>query len=138
MYVEKTDYRTRITMNRLDLLTEKDPAILEDANKFAIDIISGHLGKIYDLEGEFTKTLGARNGMVLIWAINIATYLIYQRAADNDVPEKVIKNYDDTLKILGEVSNGKRPVNLVRLSESSGEPVTMRRIGSLAPRSHSL
>lgn len=138
MYVEKIDYRTRITMNRLDLLTEKDPALLGDANKFSCDIISGHLGKIYDIASEFEKTLDARNGMILSWAINIATYLIYQRAADNDVPEKVIKNYDDTLKILGEVSNGKRPVNLARLSEASGDPVTMRRIGSAAPRSHNL
>ena len=138
MYVEKTDYRTRITTTRLDLLTEKDPLVLEDANKFACDIISGHLGKIYDLAEEFAKTLGARNGMVLDWAINLATYIIYQRAADSEVPEKVVKNYDDMLKILGEVSNGKRPVNLIRLKETSGDPVTMRRIGSAAPRSHSL
>jgi phage gp36-like protein len=138
MYVEKTDYRTRITMGKLDLLIERDPALLSDANKFACDIISGHLGKIYEIAAEFEKTLEARNGMILSWAINIATYIIYQRAADSDVPAKVIKNYDDTLKILGEVSNGKRPVNLARLSEDSGAPVTMRRIGSAEPRSHNL
>jgi phage gp36-like protein len=138
MYLEKEDYRTRITMARLDMITEKDPNLLTDADKFARDIIRGYLGKIYDIEGEFVKTQNSRDGMVLNWAINIASYIIYQRVPDADVPEKVIKNYDDTITILAEVSRGKTPVNLPRLENTDGEPITMRRIGSAAPRTHQL
>lgn len=138
MYLEKEDYRTRITMARLDMITEKDPNLLSDADKFARDIIRGYLGKIYDIDGEFVKTANNRDGMVLNWAINIASYIIYQRVPDADVPEKVIKNYDDTITILAEVSRGKTPVNLTRLENTDGQPVTMRRIGSATPRTHQL
>jgi len=155
MYIQKEDYRTRITSELLKMVTEQDGGleedILSDADKFATGIIATYAGVLYDINSEFDKSGADRNYLILGWGVNIAVYILYQRIADEQVPDKVIKNYDDTINDLQALSKGNLPVNLPPVTDSTGSgPATsgdgsitlqntgLRRMGSRTPRSHIL
>ena len=113
MYIQKTDYAGRITMSLLDILIAKNPnTILADVSKEAEDTIASMAGVLYDILPEFDKTGATRNGYVLSLAKSIGLYMIYQRADDEQIPEKVIKNYDDAMDDLERISTGKKVLNL--------------------------
>jgi phage gp36-like protein len=138
MYIQTKDYITRITTSKLSLMIEKDNTVIADADKFACDIIKGYLGRLYMIDDEFAKTGVARNYQLLNWGLNIALYTLYQRTADEDVPEKVIKNFDDTISELADLSKGKTAINLDRVTDAEGESKRMRRMGSRTPRTHDI
>lgn len=151
MYVNKTDYKGRITLELLNLLLAEDEnAILADASKTAEDTIASQVNTIYSVNAELQKVGADRNFFILNMAVSIALYYIYQRADDNDVPEKVIKNYDDTMDALAAISKGKQTLDLPAKeannsnTESTGNPAEevitsgkgLRRWGSNRKRSH--
>lgn len=152
MYIIKTDYKTRISTDLLDKIISEGSSngddILAEVNKTATDTIDTLAGVLYDLSGEWEKTDAARNGLVLSWALSIACYWLYQRIDDEQVPEKVIKNYEETMDALENVSKGKFPLNLPPRDAGGGGgggeegPVIdgkgLRRIGSRQPRSHTI
>ncbi len=140
MYIQIEDYKSQITAELLDIITEAESKVLEQAEKFARDTIDGYIGGRYDLSGEFVKIELDRNYQVLTWAIYLAMYNIFHRVADARVPEKVIKDYDDTINELKEIGNAKVNVNLElkkTTNESGDESVNdLRRIGYEQKRSH--
>ncbi|MDI3319138.1 phage protein Gp36 family protein [Pinibacter soli] len=126
MYIQKKDYRIRISLALFDLLlqnatqndqTEED--VLTEASKIAEDTIASFLGNLYDIVPEFSKAGTQRNFYILSLAISIALYNIYQNADDNDIPEKVIKNYDDAMEELLNLSKGKTNLDLPAKSTGS-------------------
>lgn len=148
MYIQKTDYAGRITMSLLNiLLVEDETNILAAASKLAEDTIASFVGVLYDITPELAKTGNARNGYILGLAKSIGLYEIYQRADDAQIPEKVIKNYDDAMDDLERISTGKKALDLPAKTDSSGSsggndetPATtgtgLRRIGSDPRRTH--
>jgi hypothetical protein len=151
MYVTKADYRGRISTGLLDMIISEDPTgIIANASKDAEDTILSLAGVLYDVVPEFAKTATARNFYVLKLAINISLYNIYQIADDETIPEKVIKNYDDTINDLTKISIGKMTLNLPPNStDNSGGSGSiggdetasttgngLRRIGSAPKRTH--
>lgn len=155
MYIIKTDYKTRISTDLLDRVIAEGASngddILAAVSKIAEDTIGTLAGVIYDIAPEFAKAGVLRNHLIMVWALNIATYNIYQRIDDEEVPEKVIKNYDDTMEDLIKVSQGKFPLNLPAKPEPPADPGAggggggedvatdgngLRRIGSAEKRSH--
>lgn len=149
MYLLKTDYVGRISMSLLDLMLDEDPArIIADASKEVEDTISTLVGVLYDVAPELLKTSTLRNGYLLGIAKSIGLYLIYQRADDESIPEKVIKNYDDAMNDLEKISNGKKVLSLPPKpkdpNEGGGggeegvptEGMGLRRMGSQKKRTH--
>jgi len=157
MYIQKQDYQIRIRINLLDILLENIATgmgagetpddILAAANKIACDTIATKAGVVYKVDEEFTKTGNDRNGYILSLALSIALYEIYQRVDDYEVPEKVIKNYNDAFESLDDISRGKEPLNLPPRDngenanpgddENAGTTGTgLRRFGSAKKRSH--
>lgn len=153
MYVEKIDYKGKISLQLLNLLlAEDEPAILQIANRVAEDTIKTTAGLLYNVTAELAKTGADRNYYLLNLAIDIALYNIYQRCDDEAIPEKIIKNHDDAIADLQKVSNGKQPLALTTIinnttinnnNGSGGEIVPtggvgLRRIGSQPKRSHNI
>lgn len=151
MYVTKTDYKRRIDADLLNQIitegTNNGDDLLTDVSKAAEDTISTLAGVLYDVAPEFQKAGADRNGLILTWAINIATYEMYQRIDDEQVPEKVIKNYDDTMEDLVKVSKGQFPLNLPSKpadppaggeghQAAQTEGAGLRRMGSQKKRTH--
>lgn len=154
MYIVKADYKTIISTPLLDTIireSENDDGtdLLQVASKIAEDTIITKAGVLYDIMPEFTKAGTDRNFMILSLAISIAGYWLYQRIDDEQVPEKVIKNYNDALTTLEQVSIGKEPMLLPPRNDGGGstgggdEGVTtdgtgLRRIGSQPRRTHQM
>lgn len=154
MYVVKTDYYSRISTDLLNRIIQEaannGDDLLATCSKFAEDTIATHANVIYDTSAEWAKAGAERNGLLLVWAINIATYNVYQRIDDEEVPQKVIKNFDDTMEDLQKVSSGKYPLSLPPkqlpgegTGGSGGEDVVtdgggLRRMGSQPKRSHAI
>ncbi|HUM50475.1 MAG TPA: DUF1320 family protein [Chitinophagales bacterium] len=153
MYIQKNDYKSRISTELLNLILTRilqdepgidEVVILSDISKTAEDIITTYTCKLYDIIPEFAKSGTTRNYQILNWAINIAMYIVYQRIEDYDVPAKVVKNHDDTIETLENVSKGKFDLNLpvAPIIEGSGATdetgTGLRRFGSKKPRSHEI
>lgn len=154
MYLLKTDYAGRITASLLDILIVEDATgIIASASKEAEDIIASMAGVLYDIAPEFAKLATNRNGYILSLAKSIGLYFIYQRADDEDIPQKVIKNYDDAMNDLERISTGKKvlalppkPVVAGDSGNTTGEGDEavategegLRRIGSQLRRSHTV
>lgn len=150
MYIQKTDYKGRISTDLLNiLLSEDEPGILQQSSKVAEDTISTMVGKLYDVLPEFAKTGNARNYYLLSLAINIALYQIYNIADDEQIPPKIIKNYDDTIDDLQKISNAKAQLSLPTLpptnnaqtptDENAGTTGNgLRRWGSAKKRTHNI
>jgi phage gp36-like protein len=148
MYLTKADYKLRIATNLLDIILnqieDEDEDILEMASKSAQDIIEAHVGHQYHIPPEWAKANLERNFQIINWCLDLALYFIYQRVADYEVPQKVIKNYDDTIETLEKVANGKLSVNLppLPIADDQGNiPDTgygLRRMGPNKPRNHKM
>lgn len=148
MYVQKTDYKGRIAVELLNLLIAEDEnGILTEASKIGEDTIASQVNVLYDVTGEFLKTGADRNYYILTMAINIALYNIYQRAEDEDIPKKVIKNHDDTMADLAQITKGKNSLDLPpRANTDPAAPgndpnnpiqgIGLRRWGSNPKRTH--
>lgn len=148
MYVTKADYKGRISTVLLDMLIAEDATgIIANASRSAEDTINSLAGRLYDIPGEFAKLGTARNHFVLNMGLSIALYTIYQISDDEEVPEKVIKNYDDTINDLTKISTGKMTLNLPPAvvddesdpgdgETSSTTGLGSRRLGSAPKRSH--
>ena len=147
-FVKDTDFLTQISKDELNIICEQATSgtnsqtwsqIMADVNKAATDIINTKIGQIYDVTDEFTKVAYDRNYQLLTWAIFICLYLIYQRCGDYAVPDRVIKNWDDTQNELMKISQGKEPLNLPRVQDSQDDSLTYsRRIGYEPKRSHTM
>ncbi len=155
MYLQKTDYKIRIRTDLFNLLLERisedeqttETEILAAANKIACDTIGIKLSVLYDAAPEFEKDGNDRNGYLMSIALSIALYEIYQRADDEEVSEKVIKNYDDAMDTLDAIASSKAPIGLNPKThdenEQSGGPednniqgTGLRRMGYATKRSH--
>lgn len=158
MYLEKKDYQLRIRLDLLDILLEHivettgenttSEELLAAANKTAVDTIKTKAGVLYDVSEELSKSGNDRNGYLLSLALSIALYELYQRADDDNIPEKVIKNYNDAFKSLDEISKGKEPLDLPAKNseqnsstngtgeDASVSGIGLRRMGSALKRSH--
>lgn len=148
MYIDKADYKGRISLDLLNMLLEEDePGILALSSHIAEDTLKSTAGVLYDIDAELIKTSTDRNYYVLSLAISIALYEIYQRSDEESVPEKVIKNHDDAMDDLIKISNGKAVLNLPPKpvippeTGTGGEDVTiegsgLRRLGSQPKRTH--
>lgn len=136
-FITYNDYETRLSPRILDLLTAGDNALLDKAETEAVGIINDRLSTIYNTPAELAKTDPDRNPSLVRWAISIAIYVLYARIPDEQVPERVIKDYDDTIRELEMLQQGKLNCTLSRLTDSEGTVISSRfRMGNNTPRSH--
>jgi phage gp36-like protein len=135
-FLNYDDYKTRVTPRILDLLTGDADQLIDVAESEAAATITDRLGERFDLTAEFAKTGSARNRSLMRWAITIAIYIIYARVPDEQIPERVIKDYDDTIRELELLQQGKLGCSLKRLTDTGGDIISRFRMGNNTPRTH--
>jgi Protein of unknown function (DUF1320) len=135
-FITYNDYQARLSQRILSLLTDNDNLILDNAEIEAAGIITDRLADKFDLNAEFVKTGSGRNATLLRWMKSLSLYFVYARVPDEEVPERIIKDYDDTRTELEKIQGGKLGCSLKRLTDSEGETITRFRMGSNTPRSH--
>lgn len=135
-YVTKADLETNIRLYRLEQIIDEDDTKIDEASNDAEAIIRDALSDRYDHASIFAKTGADRHNNVLGWAKYITLYKLYERTPDEMVPERIVKNYDDTLKILAKIADGSRAVILPRIITAEGAKKTKFRWGSQPKRPH--
>ncbi|WP_420582076.1 phage protein Gp36 family protein [Reichenbachiella sp.] len=139
-FITRTDYKSKIHSDHLgDILDDEDftaDDILDEAEEHAIAIIKDALKGTYDLDTIFDAADDARPKNVVRWATTIVLYILYERIPDDLVPDRIVKNYNDTMDLLDDISDGKRKVDLPVLEDENGDIATKFRWGSQEARSH--
>lgn len=136
-FLSRDDYPAKIDLAILDQITGSDSTILDDAEADAASCISDRIGHKYKVTAALAVTGESRNRTLVRWMLNIAVYYLYGRVPDLDIPERVVKDYDDTLADLDRIAAGKLPAPFDRVIDTTtGAVPTRLRLGSNSPRSH--
>lgn len=135
-FITTTDYKTKVTDNRLNMIIESDQTILDEAELTAIATTRDFLYSRYDVDTIFALTGTARPMQVVRWCVNLAIYYIYERIPDKLTPDRIKDNYHDTLALLLDISDGKKAVDLPHKEDAEGYPESKFRWGSQLKRSH--
>lgn len=107
------------------------------AEKTAMATVTDSLSELYNLTTEYAKTGTDRHPILVKWLVSIAMYDLYERIPDNQLPKRVVKNYDDTLKTIEKIEQGKKTCTLTKITDPiTGNPKTVFRWGSEKRRTH--
>lgn len=143
-FITQDDYRSKIKLELLNQIIEDEPDTLTDAEASALAVIENRLFQRYDMDTVLAQEGDDRNKAVLLWAVNLTLYYVHDRIDDDLVPDRVVKNYDDTVEELLKIYSGELSANLPILTEpdedgdGEPEPVTRLRFGSNPPRDYSI
>ena len=132
----KEDLLASIRLYKLDQILDEDDTILDlvfaEAESDMINLLSDN----YNTESIFSQTGSARNASVIGWGKHLALYKLYARIPDEQVPARVIKDYDNTMELLVKIAEGKFPVSLPKRIEPDGKKKTKILWGSDKKRTH--
>ena len=131
LYVSLRTYKLAEIMD-----DDTDDVFLNLAIDEAEQMVKDALYAKYDVSAIFGAQGEGRSASVMGWLRSVAIYKIYERVPDETVPERVVKNYDDTLEILKQIAKNQREVDLPRKINSEGQVVTKFRYGGDKPRSY--
>lgn len=135
-FITQGDYDTWIGPQMLKQIIGTNYALLEPSERIAEQMVRDAVTGKYNISQELTQAGDNRNQTLLRWMLSIATYFIYHDIADQDVPERVLKDYDDVRKELDLIAAGKRGVALLPLTGADGQPSTAFTWGSQSARTH--
>lgn len=137
IFLTTDDFLMKMSEDIRNQITDSTDALLNDAEIHATAIIQDAFYDKYDLDVEFAKTGDDRHRNLLRWMLNITVYFIYERIPDNEVPERVVKNYDDTIAEIKAIEQGKRNTSLAKLvRDDNNRKETNFRWGGTEPRTH--
>jgi|GEM_PF-1711211 len=144
MFLTKNDLQSIIRLYRLNQMLDDDTnnIILNDVLETAEQTVRDHLYQHYNIGVIFSATLNDRKKNVLRWCKYIAIYLLYDRIADELVPDRVVKNYNETMDFLMKIAEGQVPVELPRKTipnpndPANPKKATKMKWGSLPPRTY--
>ncbi len=123
-FITKEDYYSRITSDILDQITNKEDTLLDNPEADAAALITDKIGFKYNVRGELGKTGAARNRSLVRWIVTISLYYLYGRIMGDDVPERIVKDYNDVIAELNKIS-GTGSCELERLTNATtGQPET--------------
>ena len=114
-FLTEDDFLLKLPADIRDQITDGDSSVLDEAEAQSTAIIQDAFYEKYDLNAEFAKTGTDRHKNLLRWMLNLTIYFIYERIPANQVPERVVKNYDDTVTEIKNVEAGKRNTTLTKL-----------------------
>lgn len=135
IFLKIEDLESHIGEDILQQIIDGDETLLDKAEKKAIGIIKDLLSGMYDLDYELEQTENNRHQSLLLWTLVLAVYQLYRRIPDNEIPDRIIKEYDDTMKTLEGIGRGKLPTTLKPI-ESNGVAKRVFRMSSSKPRGH--
>lgn len=136
-WITINDYKHKIRDEQLNQIIDEDESVLDGAEKKAIAAVFDAIHEYYDVDTIEATSGTDRPDSVIGWCQDLVMYYLYERVPDDYVPERVVKNYDDTIAILDDIASGKRSVRLTRKTEEDGTKSSKFRWGSNQPaRTH--
>ncbi len=120
-FVEAEDYKVVIGDLALKVTTQTDPQNRANAEREAIEEISGYLRHKYDCNAIFSASGTARNPQILMYVCDIALYHMAASASGRMGAEVRKERYDRAIKWLESVQNGKIVPDLPLVSSDDGD-----------------
>ena len=137
IFLQDSDFTNKLAISVKAQLLDGSADAFDLAELSAMAHIENSLSELYDLNAEFAKVDSERHRSLVDWTLNLAMYFLYERIPDDQLPPRVVKNYDDTLSIIGKIESGKKNTTLAKLvSETTGKKRTSFRWGSQAKKTH--
>lgn len=137
IFLTKEDYYRKISQEILNQITGGVDELLNTAETSAAGIIRDMLSGMYNIDAELNKSGTNRHNNLLLWMLNLSAYLIYDRIPDDEVPERIVKDYDDTMTTLRKIASGKESTTMTPVMVD-GVAKKVFRMGGNDKRSHSM
>ena len=121
-YLKQQDLQSSIRDGRLEHLLDNDeddtPDVFGQAALEAQSIVRDYLFR-YAIDDELQKSGTDRHASIIFYLKNICLYILYERIEDDNVPQRIVKNYNDTIATLQEIGQGKSPISLPAKKEDT-------------------
>jgi len=137
IFLTEADFNTRINQAILSQITGDDSTQLDNAEAMAIGVVKDMLSGNYDIVTEITNTGSDRHAPLVSWLLSLACYTLYSAIPDNEVPDRIVKDYDDAMATLHNIARGKQPTTLTSVTVD-GVSKRVFRMGSNSARNHNL
>ena len=137
IFLAKTDYAGWLSSSLIDQITGGVDTNLDGPELIAEQRIKDACVARFNMDAEFAKSGASRNRTLMRWMLSISCYFIYHDISDDDIPARVIKDYDDVCAELDKIAQGKLSVDMVRLLNTDGTTATMFVSGYDTMRTHS-
>lgn len=124
-YLTQEDLQSSVRDERLQHILDNDDVtpddVFGDAVFEATSILRDHLER-FQIEEEFEKVGSDRNGSVKHYCKRLCLYFLYERIEDDEVPERIVKNYDDTIETLRQIAKGKMSISIpLKMEDTDGD-----------------
>lgn len=133
IFITNADLDVHIPQRRLNQIIANNATILDTAESTAIRNVKDALYSKYDVDAIFSGT--DKPAQVVRWVCVLVLYYIHERIPDAQVPERVVRNYDDVLATLEKIADGKWSIDLPSKADEDNKPKTKFRWGSKPRRS---
>ena len=140
MFLTHDDLKAQLRDKRLDEMIDSQTGLIDTAIDTAMAVTRDALYARYDVDAIFATVGTARPAQLVWWATSLAVYFLYQRIPDKLIPERIIKNYDDTMLTLTDIEKADKSTTLKlreNLTASEGGITPHKfRFGSEPRRTH--
>ncbi len=121
IYLTYKDFLNHLGKPALEQIIDGNSDLLDNSEQIAIGVIRDLLGGMYDIEAELELAgTNDRHMPFVFWSLNLAAYELYRQIPDDEVPERAIKDYDDTMQTLRNIGLGKTPTRMKPISGTDG------------------
>lgn len=134
-YLEPSDYLIYISEDTLRKMLRSDNYKLTEAEGNAVSHLD-RLREKFNIEAELIRTGDNRNRILVRWLASLSVYYLYQCVPDDEIPERVIKNFNDAVDEIGRVASGRDACTLERKTDSTGRAKTSFVYSSNKRRTH--
>jgi phage gp36-like protein len=135
MFLQDTDFATLIQPD-IKAAIATDPVVWSNAMLQAEEELTSYLRTRYDVASAMAQIGPARNGHLVMIAVDIALYHIHSRVAGRNIPELRTLRYEQAIEYLASVSKGTIVPNLPVLQSTNGQDVPQSRYGSNKKLNH--
>lgn len=138
LFLTKADLNSNIRAYRLNQMLDNDDTILDLAELETLATVKDALFAHFDIDTIFSQTGTARHFQIVSWMKHIMMFKLYERVPDEQVPDRVVKLYNEAMTMLDKIAEGIRSVDLPRKPDETetGEVKTKFRWGSVPKRTN--
>jgi len=119
-FITADDYKAYIKDRNLTQLLDGEAVALENAETTAISTVRDALFQLYLVDEIFSTTGTARPAQVVRWVVCLSLYYLYERLPAAVMPQRIKDNYDEVMKWLRDIEDGKKPVDLPHRKKADG------------------
>ena len=140
-FISADDYKPFIKDRNLQQMLDGESIALDQAEDTAITTVKDALFQWYNTDAIFSTTGDARPKQVIRWVVCLSLYYLYERLPAAVMPDRIKNNYDEVMRWLLDIEDGKKPVDLPHKQSADGtgtlQDKTKFRWGNgIKPRSH--